>query len=350
MIPGLLDLADGNEVALWYAPQGEGADTRARMIGNGGAALRRAPLSRTMVDRLAFRAGLPIWRALNIGAAGVAWSPDFSVPPVREARRAITVHDLAWITQPAYVPPGLAAFLNRVVPRQIAEADAIFVVSESTRATLLERFPVPAERVVVAPNAVDARFGDAGAAPDRGGLRELDLPPAYLLMVGTVEPRKNHLRVVEAMWRARPDIPLLIAGGLGWQYGPVLEALADPEVEGVVRYLGFVDDALLPQLYANAAGLIAASVEEGFDLPVLEGMAAGVPLLLSDIPVHREVARDFASHFDPHSVDAIVDGIIALVERSERDSDRMSRQQAMANRFTWQGTAERIWQTLDALR
>ncbi|MEZ4500505.1 MAG: glycosyltransferase [Thermomicrobiales bacterium] len=112
-----------------------------------------------------------------------------------------------------------------------------------------------------------------------------------------------------------------------------MEALADPEVEGVVRYLGFVDDALLPQLYANAAGLIAASVEEGFDLPVLEGMAAGVPLLLSDIPVHREVARDFASHFDPHSVDAIVDGIIALVERSERDSDRMSRQQAMANRF-----------------
>jgi len=293
------------------------------------------------------RANLPIWRLLNLGRADVAWSPDFTVPPVRGAERAMTIHDLAWMSVPAYAPAGLRAFLDAVVPRQIAEADVIFVVSESTRRTLLEHFGT-VRRVVVAPNGVDGRFLVAGNAKDRAALGQLNLPESYLLMVGTIEPRKNHMRVIDALRSRQPGVPLVIAGGRGWEDEPIARSIHRATDEGLVHYLGFVDDALLPQLYANASGLIAASVEEGFDLPVVEGMAAGLPLLVSDIPVHREVAGDFASYCDPESVDSIGDGIIGLVS-GHHDAAYAEQGRKVAAQYSWDSTASTIWQTLKAL-
>ncbi|MBX3069620.1 MAG: glycosyltransferase family 4 protein [Thermomicrobiales bacterium] len=343
----LADCAGEATPSLWYAPGSSGADEAAKSIADGRASLRRAPLSRRNVDRLAMRARLPIWPALNLGRADVAWSPDFTVPPVRGARRAITIHDLAWITAPGYASAGLRAFLDSVVPRQIGAADVFFVVSESTREAVLGHFSIGGQ-VVVAPNGVDERFLLAGSQPDRRSIRHLNLPGSYLLMVGTIEPRKNHLRVVEAMRRRRPDLPLVIAGGRGWDDGPAMQAMEQAAGDGLVHYAGYVDDALLPQLYANASGLIAASVEEGFDLPVLEGLAAGLPTLLSDIPVHREVAGDAASYCNPESVESIGDGIIGLVSRRD-DAGQAEQRRAIASRYSWDATASTIWQTLKAL-
>ena len=346
----LLERAHAEQVTLWYAPGSSDAVEKAqRLASDYAAGFRRCPISRKAVDRLAMRAGLPVWKMLNIGSADVAWSPDFTVPPAHGARCAITVHDLAWMTTPDYTPPGLRSFLDRVAPGQIRRAERVFVVSETTKAALLKQFAIDEGKVVVAPNGVDERFLAAGLQPNPSVLSDLTLPHRYLLMTGTIEPRKNHLRVLQAVRSTSPDVPLVIAGGLGWDYEPVLQELAKSDFADRVRYVGFVDEAILPQLYANADVLIAASVEEGFDLPVLEGMAAGVPLLLSDIPVHREVAGDLASYFDPYSVESIGDGIIALISRGNKDSALAFKQREAASTYSWETGADRIWKALGEL-
>ncbi len=290
------------------------------------------------------RGRLPVGRFLNTGRADVAWSPDFTLPPLQAHGRAITVHDLAWIAAPDYAPRSLRSFLNAVVPWQIQSADRIFTVSQSVRSELLERYPVMEDVVVVAPNGVDQRFADAARRPDRELLDSLALPSEYLLMVGTLEPRKNHLRVFEAI-EGLPDLPaLVVAGGRGWADREIVQTMQ--RLSPQVIALGYVTEELLPQLYANAMALIAPSVYEGFDLPVLEAIAAETRVFVSDIPVHHEVAGDLARFFDPLSVESIRSGIIDLVGEGSWGVDRVKQREAVLTRYQWTSSAVQVWSTL----
>lgn len=331
-------------VTLWYAFGASGTDLHlVNEFRSSSSQVRVSRISRSAVDRFVIRGRLPLGPLLNTGRADVAWSPDFTLPPVNARRKAVTVHDLAWIAAPEYAPSGLRSFLDAAVPRQIRSADRIFTVSESIRNELLERFPVQEDVVVVASNGVDHRFAEAGSVADRAALEPLALPAEYMLMVGTLEPRKNHLRVFEAI-EAVPGLPpLVVAGGRGWSDSEILQTMHGLSPRVVA--LGFVPENLLPQLYANATALIAPSVYEGFDLPVLEAIAAGIRVIASDIPVHREVAGDLARYFDPLSVESIRDGIIGGIGESNRSSLHPARRVETLARYDWSRSAARIWST-----
>src|SRR6478609_2715501 len=244
-------------ISAIVAPDPE-ADPVVRAIGrsaleDAGIRIRTLPFSRRRADQLWFRARTPMPIELATGRADLVYSPDFTAPPAVSKRKVITVHDLAFEVTPEHAPDGLRTYLKTVVPRQVRAATGINAVSETTKRDLIERYGVDPERLSIVPNGVDQRF--FGAQPlsteDRAAL---GIPPDYLLTVGTLEPRKNHLGIFRALDHstAANDLMLVVAGRRGWADDEIMAALRHLERSGRAIWLEFVPDDFLPALYAGA--------------------------------------------------------------------------------------------------
>lgn len=325
-------------------------------------AIRSVPVSDEWLARLWHRLRLPIPVELIAGRLDVFYSPDFTLPPTRpDAHTLLTVHDLSFMHHPdAFVPP-LRRYLERVVPRSIGRADIVLADSSHTRSDLMELFDVPPGKIRVITPGVDSRFRPDSPADSRNpdselqGLRERygvgDEP--YILSVGTLQPRKNYVRLIEAFSRMKATgesndgtpspMQLLIAGGRGWLYEEILDA-ADKH-DGV-RVLGFVDDEDLPALYREAELFAFPSLYEGFGLPVLEAMACGVPVICSNTSSLPEVAGNAALLFDPLDVEELSAAMARGLEDEALRQRMTERGLAQAARFTWQRSAQQL---LDAI-
>ena len=305
---------------------------------------RRVPVDRRRLDQLWFRARLPIPIELFAGTSDIVYSPDFTAPPTWGRQPSlVTFHDLAFMIVPEFAPPGLRAFLGATVPRQARKAALIAVVSETTRNDVMERLGVKEDRIVLVRNGVDERF--FGALPlDTPRRDELDIPARYLLTVGTLEPRKNHLTLFKAMaaLQGRVDLPLVVAGGTGWEYDEIVAEANRLQGAGTVIRLDYVPDADLPGLYAGAAAVVYPSWYEGFGLPVLEALASGVPVVSSNAPALVEVGGDQTITVDPGSAE----GFAAAIERA-LDSDMVTPlaaagRIARARTFGWEASGSAL--------
>jgi glycosyltransferase involved in cell wall biosynthesis len=325
-------------------------ETLAAFAGTGvGVRVRRAPLSRRRLDQLWFRARLPLPVQVFGGGADVVYSPDFTAPPAGGAPRVMTVHDLAFLVRPELVPEALRRYLAAVVPRQIATAARVVAVSGTTRRDLAERLGVPPDRIAVVPNGVEGRFFSAEpmGAVDR---RRHGLPAAYLLCVGTIEPRKNHATLFRALsrWADGVDLPLVVVGRRGWDAGPILAEAEPLRRDGRLVFLGYVADALLPALYAGAAATVYPSWYEGFGLPVLESLAAGVPTVTSDAPALREVgggATIVAPADDAEALGAAIGEALSVERQGEAAA---AARRAVAREATWEASGRALADVLRA--
>ena len=201
----------------------------------------------------------------------------------------VTVHDLAVFRHPEAFPRWTRAYSRRVAPRVLRAAQRVLAVSEFTAAELEEVLGIAREKIRVVPNAVDAVFAPEG--PRAEG--------AYVLAVGTLEPRKNLVRTIDAT--ARLGIELRVVGAKGW--GGV-EARG-----GHVRWLGEVSDEELARQYRGALCLAYPSLYEGFGIPVLEAMACGTAVVTSAGGATAEVAGGAAVLVDPLDTAMIAAGI-----------------------------------------
>jgi glycosyltransferase involved in cell wall biosynthesis len=197
-----------------------------------------------------------------------------------------TVHDLIPLRFPALVPWRHRLAVRLLLGSALRHAAQVIAVSEATRAEILERYPIPPERVVVVPEAADTQFAPPAAA-DRARVRgDYGLDGPYVLFVGLLEPKKNLGTLLRAVARlARTgrlgSATLAIAGAAGWGTEDPAAAAARLGLGDRVRCLGPVPDADLPALYGEALVFVFPSLWEGFGLPVLEAMAAGAPVLAS---------------------------------------------------------------------
>ena len=322
----------------WYAPDPTSGDSFHDLanssLGHLAGMSRRSPLSRRRIDQLWFRLPLAATARLLAPGASVVYSPDFTAPPVAGAAVVVTVHDLAFLKAPEHCPVALRRYLTSVVPRQIERASRVVVVSEATREDLISTYSVDSRRISVIPNAADERFFGASRLTDNDRLR-LGLPERYLLSVGTLEPRKNHRTIFRAMERifAETGVPLVVVGRDGWSNAEIRAAMRTLVGVGAVVDLTNADDAQLPGLYAGAAGVLQLSWYEGFGIPVVEALAAGAPVLASDIPAHREVAAGAATLVAPGDVDAVVAATLRMLEDSGRRHPGPG--EAAARAFSW---------------
>ena len=238
--------------------------------------------------------------------------------PLRSALPlVVTVHDLAVFRHPDAFNRWTRTYSPRVVPRVLAAARRVIAVSEFTRRELRELLHVPDEKIRVVPNGVDDEFTRDGPAAEG----------EYVLAVGTLEPRKNLSRLVEAA--RRNDVELRVVGATGW--GGV-------EVGGNgVRWLGEVSDADLARLYRGALCVAYPSLYEGFGIPVLEAMACGAPVVTSRGTAMEEVADGAAVLVDPSDPAELAAGIARAT--SERDT-LVARGLERARAFRWDAIAE----------
>ncbi len=304
---------------LWDAPNG------ARMV--------RYPLSRRMMDRLGSRAGLPLPVRPFTFKQDVVYSPDFVAPSLWRTPRIVTVHDLAFLTHPHLTTPGTVEFLTATVQREIARGAYLATVSATTRSRTVELLGVAPERVRVVPNGVERRFLEATPMPP-GRLDDLGVPREYLLMVGTIEPRKNHAGVLRAIERHPDGLPLVVVGREGWASRDVIEGLQALSAAGRVTWLDDFGDQELPALYAASRGVLYPSWTEGFGLPVLEALATGRPVVTGNDAVFQEVAGSLARQVDPADDDALLEAIRELETPEEGDEAANARRQHAAQ-YGW---------------
>jgi glycosyltransferase involved in cell wall biosynthesis len=261
------------------------------------------------------------------------------VPPAADGQRlVVTVHDLAFLVVP-HVFPSVWRNLFRVGLRAAARrAEAIVAVSRNTAEDLLSRTRVDPAKVHVIPEAAAAP--EEAADPEEAVAR-LKVPRPYLLFVGTLEPRKNLVRLIRAYRRAAATgLPhaLVLAGPLGWRHQTLLReiALYGP---GDVVLTGPLGPAELDALYRSAAAFIYPALYEGFGLPVLEAMSRGVPTICSNTSSLPEVAGDAALGVNPASVREIASAIEVLLTDPALMQRLAERGRARAERFSWDETA-----------
>jgi alpha-1,3-rhamnosyl/mannosyltransferase len=264
----------------------------------------------------------------------------------------LTVHDLIPLQTPDAITSSAAWYWRRVLPLSIARADTVITGSEFTRGEVLERFPLPPERVVTIPHGVDPRFTPIDDDEVLRRVRDRHrLPPRYLLFVGIASPRKNIDRLVRAFGALtdaeRGDAHLLLAGPPGWKNRRLVEALAASPIPHRIRHLGVVADEDLPALYSLAAGVANLSGREGFGLPALEAMACGVPLVCANRTSFPEVVGDTALLVDPDDDRAIVRALATVLAGGVEIEARRERGLFRAREFSWERAAAA---TLDVYR
>lgn len=256
--------------------------------------LARTPLDPIWLTRLWHRLGVPLPVEWLSGACDVFFATDFALPPTRTPHTALFIHDLSYIRVPDAAAPPLKAYLDAVVPRSLRRAAQVVVNSEATRYDVAEYYDVPLDRITRVTFGAEAQFRPSIHPRSRLTALFPILERPYILAVGTVQPRKNYQRLIEALGllrRAGIDIDLAIAGGKGWLDSPIFAAANHPEVVGHVHFLGHVADDLLPDLYTHARCFAMPSLYEGFGIPILEAMRA---VRRSSRPICRPCPRPLA--------------------------------------------------------
>ncbi|MCC6613326.1 MAG: glycosyltransferase family 4 protein [Anaerolineae bacterium] len=305
--------------------------------------------------RIWHRARLPLPVEVFTGPVNLYHATDFTLAPVLPGTRTLlTVHDLSFVRVPESASPALKAYLDVAVPRSAQRAHHILADSQATKDDLIELYKIAPDKITVLLSGVDARFQPVTDAAARAAVREkygLGGRP-YLFSIGTVQPRKNYRRLMEALAQVRAnghDVTLAIAGGKGWLEDPIYAALDALKLRDHVRFIGFADDADLPALYSEARALAFPSLYEGFGLPILEAMACGTPVVTSDVSSMPEAAGDAALLVDPYDVDALADALARLLCDDSLRATLIARGHAQAARFTWGRAARELLAVYDDL-
>lgn len=299
----------------------------------------------------------PAWNALGrpalprrLAGLDVVHAPSpVAVPSVgRDQALVVTVHDLAFRLFPSMYPPAWRTLFRAGLRRAGRRADAIIAISRHTATDLVRLARVDPRRVHVVPLAAALPSDPTDPEP---ALERLKIPRPYVLFAGTLEPRKNLVRLVRAYRRAALRIPhaLVVAGPLGWRAQRLHRELAVPG-SGRVVLTGRVRAGDLDALYRGADAFCYPSLYEGFGLPVLEAMARGVPTITSTAASLPEVAGEAALTVDPRSVRDLAEAL----ERVLTDPDEADRLRAMgrdrAARFSWERTARMTRDVYEGVR
>jgi len=333
-------------------------------------ALRRIPFPR-------------LWTHIRLSAELLAHAPDVLFVPAhvlplgaplrRRMRTVVTVHDLGYLRFPEAHTPMQRLYLRLSTLWSARAASRLIAISAATRDDLVRFTGVRSEKIAVVHHGLSPHFRPASgpaitAALRRYGIIETNagdpvgdpVGRPYILYVGTIQPRKNLVRLIEAFahmleirdWRleigaSTPDLQslisnlqLVIAGKRGWLTESIERRVTELGLAGRVRFTGYVADEDLPALLSGALAFVLPSLYEGFGMPVLEAMACGTPVLASNTSALPEVAGDAALLVDPTDTVAIAAGLARLAADAGLRAQLRARGLARAARFTWDRCAE----------
>ena len=275
---------------------------------------------------------------------------DYVVPRFANTPVVVTLHDAIPLAHPQWANPRLRNAKNRLLRRFAESATLVIAISHAAIPELVEHYAIARDRIRVVPLGVDAQWHLPPAAAAAASLASRGVHPGYFLHVGTLQPRKNLDALIDAYERlphaVRARRQLIVVGKYGWAAEALRERLVSLRSADRVLWLEYVDAEALRALYHGARAFVFPSLAEGFGLPVVEALAAGVPVIASDLPALREIAQGHARFVSPHRIDDLVDAMLEQ-DRAPHDAALVSARQRHVRQFTWQACAAR---TLDVYR
>lgn len=259
------------------------------------------------------------------------WSPGFMPPMNCGSPFIVTVHDLIHLK---YGSKLQVIYYNKVIRPLLKKADYVFTVSEYSRDEILDWTDLLPEKVIPIYNAASSEYTDIGAKLNPGY--------QYLLYVGNKRHHKNLKRLLIAFSRANlsDDIKLVLTGD---ETKELVKLAAELNILDRLVFFGFVPEADLPSLYRGAIAVILVSLYEGFGIPVIEGMACGVPVLASKVSALPEISGGGAYLVDPENVDEISSGIEKIVNDVALREKLIERGKVQSNKFCWDDSAMKVW-------
>lgn len=274
--------------------------------------------------------------------ADLVWLPNLNFAALSPSvPYVLTLHDLSFKIFPEFFSARMRLWHRGTRPERLVQgARAIIVPSTATKEDAVRFFGIPAERIHVVPHGVDPAFSPAFTAQDHGVRGKHKLPKRFALFVGTLEPRKNVVALVDSVEAYRKqsgdDLHLVLVGGWGWKSGAIRKRI---ENVGWIHHLGYVPRSDLPAIYRAATVFAWPSVYEGFGLPVLEAMASGTPVITSHTSSLPELTGNAAVLVNPFRPEEITQALEQLLS-SPALRDRLSHTALeRARTYTWERTA-----------
>jgi len=284
----------------------------------------------------------------------VYWESNYVLSPFDGAKVA-TVYDLSHIRYPDFHPSDRLKWLDKHLPKTIADADALVAISEFSKQEIISVFNVPAEKISIVPPAVAPVFRQQYSDSQLQQLRQTyQLPGQFVLSVGTLEPRKNIKGLVQAFSRLpqslRKAYPLVLVGAKGWHTAEIEKVIKPLLSSGEIIILGYVTQPHIPLLYAAATVLAYVSHYEGYGMPVAEAMCSNTAVLTSNVASMPEVAANCAQLVDPNDIDQISEELNELLDDHVKREALQQRAKQVSDNYRWENSAQRLLRVFENVR
>ncbi len=263
----------------------------------------------------------------------------FVAPLLAPCPTVVTVYDLSFLRTPERFRRGNRWYLHMFTRWSCHRARRIIAISQNTRRDLVTLLGLPAERIDVVTPGVAPQFRPLPPDQVAAFRRARGLPERFVLYVGTLQPRKNLITLLEAFARLTPGVKLVLAGGKGWMFAEVFARVQALGLENDVLFPGYVPDEELPLWYNAATVFVYPSLYEGFGMPPLEALACGTPAVVSNVSALPEAVGDAGVLVRPDDVDEWAQALRRLLDDAALRAELGARGRAHAARFSWERAA-----------
>lgn len=274
---------------------------------------------------------------------------DHFVYPCKNTLKIMTIHDLSFIKYPQYAPKVVKKTYKNRIKQCLQWTDLIITFSQTTKEDITDIFNFPEKKIYITNQA--SRYENIKTNQTLNNKTKYNLDAPYLLLVSTLEPRKNIINIIKAFnylkQEKKIEHNLVLIGKKGWNYQPILAEINNSPFQNNIYHLGYLSDEEVALFYAKADVFIYPSYYEGFGLPVLEAMSLGTPVVTSNISSLPEVAGDAAILINPNNFPEIADAILQIINNSQLRNNLIKKGQERAKLFSWENTAK---QTINAYK